>query len=51
VYDELKASDRKTDILRHLLDHARRKGLVPRLLDWARATNALRYAMGEPYES
>ena len=50
VYDELKDSDRKSDILRRLISYARQKGLVARLLMWARETNEARYTRGEPYE-
>ncbi len=50
VYDELKESDRKPDILRRLVGYARQRGLVARLLAWARQTNGGRYAAGEPYE-
>ena len=46
VYDELKESDRKADILRQILNHARKKGLFDDLLAWAKEANAERYAAG-----
>ncbi|MDX1520997.1 MAG: DUF1998 domain-containing protein [Anaerolineae bacterium] len=44
------ASEGGAGVLRQLLEFAQRKGLVPRLLAWARAESPDRYAEGEPYE-
>ena len=50
VYHNLKETDRTSQVLHQLLEFAQRKGLVPRLLEWARAESPDRYAEGEPYE-
>lgn len=51
VYKELKDPDRPREIIRRILDHANRKNLVPKLLNWAKAANPTRYAEGQPYET
>jgi hypothetical protein len=50
VHDDLKPTDRKSEIIRLMIDHADRKGLVSQLLAWAKDTNPNRYGQGEPYE-
>jgi hypothetical protein len=50
IYDTLKETDRKPEIIRRMLDHASKKGLLGDLLAWAKEANAERYAAGEPYE-
>jgi hypothetical protein len=50
VYDELKDTDRKGEILRRMLDHASRKGLAADLLAWAKTENPARYEQGVPYQ-
>lgn len=50
VHDDLKETDRKSEILRKMLDHAQRRGLVAHLGAWARQVNPSRYDQGAPYE-
>lgn len=49
IHNELREIDRRSEILRRILDYAQRRNLLSKLLDWAQRANPARYAEEEPY--
>lgn len=50
VFNDLRETDRKSEIVQQLIAYAWRKSLMAQLLFWAKAINPDRYSEGEPYE-
>ena len=51
VHDQLREQDRKLEILRRLLEFAEQKNLLGAILAWAKAANAAKYQVYQPYET
>jgi len=50
VHEQLRDTDRKSQILNLLLDHAARRNLMAPVLAWAKGQNAEKYQQYQPYE-